>query len=210
MSAPIRTNTRAAWTAGNPVLLDGEFGRESDTGNIKIGNGAQRWNQLAYHGCPGYWGSFWDSTSQYVATIDTPTSIFLRSGDLANYGVAIASNNRITVLYPGIYSITFSIQFSNTDAQIHDANVWLRKNDSGTPGDVANSDSRFSIISSHGGVHGNVIGTVNFVLELAANDYIELMWAATNLNVYIHAEDAGASNPAIPGIICTVTQVASA
>jgi hypothetical protein len=55
-----------------------------------------------------------------------------------------------------------------------------------------------------------VIGTVNFVMELAANDYIELMWAATNLNVYIHAEDAGASNPAIPGIICTVTQVASA
>jgi len=210
MSAPIRTNTRAAWIAGNPILLAGEFGRESDTGNIKIGNGTQRWSQLPYHGCPGYWGSFWDSTSQYVATINTPTAILLRSGDLSNYGVAVASGSRITVLYPGIYSITFSIQFSNEDAQIHDANVWLRKNDSGTPGDVANSDSRFSIIASHGGVHGNVIGTVNFVMELAANDYIELMWAATNLNVYIHAEAAGASSPAIPGIICTVTQVASA
>jgi hypothetical protein len=210
MSAPIRSNTRAAWTAGNPILLAGEFGRESDTGNIKIGNGTQRWSQLPYHGCPGYWGSFWDSTSQYVATIDTPTAIFLRSGDLANYGVAIASNNRMTVLYPGIYSITFSIQFSNSDSQIHDANVWLRKNDSGTPGDVPNSDSRFSVIAKHGSIDGNVIGTVNFVMELAANDYIELMWAATNLNVYIHAEDAGASNPAIPGIICTVTQVASA
>ena len=210
MSAPIRSNTRAAWIAGNPILLAGEFGRESDTANIKIGNGAQRWNDLPYHGCPGYWGSFWDSTSQYVATINTPTAILLRSGDLSNYGVAVASGSRITVLHPGIYSITFSIQFSNEDTQIHDANVWLRKNDSGTSGDVANSDSRFSIIASHGGVHGNVIGTVNFVMELAANDYIELMWAATNLNVYIHAEAATASSPAIPGIICTVTQVASA
>ena len=210
MSAPIRSNTRAAWIAGNPILLAGEFGRESDTGNIKIGNGAQRWNDLPYHGCPGYWGSFWDSTSQYVATINTPTAILLRAGDLSNYGAAVASGSRITVLHPGVYSITFSIQFSNSDAQIHDANVWLRKNDSGTSGDVANSDSRFSIIASHGGVHGNVIGTVNFVMELAANDYIELMWAATNLNVYIHAEAAGASSPAIPGIICTVTQVASA
>ena len=209
MSAPIRSNTRAAWIAGNPILLAGEFGRESDTGNIKIGNGAQRWIQLPYHGCPGYWGSFWDSTSQYVATINTPTAILLRAGDLSSYGAAVASGSRITVLHPGIYSITFSIQFSNEDAQIHDANVWLRKNDSGTPGDVANSDSRFSIIASHGGVHGNVIGTVNFVMELAANDYIELMWAATSLNVYIHAETAGASSPAIPGIICTVTQVAS-
>lgn len=210
MSGPIRSNTRAAWAIGNPMLLTGEFGRESDTGNLKIGNGSQRWNELPYFGCPGYWGSFWDNTSQYITTINTPTAILLRSGDLANYGTAIASGSRMTVLYPGIYSITFSIQFSNDDAQIHDANVWLRKNDSGTPGDVPSSDSRFSIISSHGGVHGNVIGTVNFVMELAAYDYIELMWAATSLSVYIHAEAAGASNPAIPGIICTITQVASA
>jgi hypothetical protein len=145
-----------------------------------------------------------------VATINTPTAILLRSGDLSNYGVAVASGSRITVVHPGVYSITFSIQFTNSDSQIHDANVWLRKNDSGTPGDVPNSDSRFSVIAKHGSIDGNVIGTVNFVMELAANDYIELMWAATNLSIYIHAEDAGASNPAIPGIICTVTQVASA
>jgi len=210
MSAPIRSNPRAAWIIGNPVLLAGELGRESDTGNIKFGNGTQPWNQLPYHGCPGYWGSFWDSTSQYVATINTPTAILLRSGDLSNHGIAVASGSRITVLHAGVYSITFSIQFSNSDSQIHDADVWLRKNDSGSSGDVANSNSRFSIIASHGGVHGNVIGTVNYVLKLAANDYIELMWAATNTNVYIHAESAGAFSPGIPGIICTVTQVASA
>lgn len=210
MSAPIRVNTRAAWTASNPLLLAGEFGQESDTGSIKIGNGIQRWNQLAYHGCPGYWGSFWDSTSQYAATADTPTAILLRSADLANRGVTIASGGRITVLYPGIYSITFSIQFSNNDTQIHDANVWLRKNDSGSSGDVADSDSRFSIIASHGGTAGNVIGTVNFVLQLAAKDYIEMMWATSDVNAYIHAEAAGATHPAIPGIICTATQIASA
>jgi len=124
--------------------------------------------------------------------------------------VTIASGGRITVLYPGIYSITFSIQFSNNDTQIHDANVWLRKNDSGSSGDVADSDSRFSVIANHGGTAGNVIGTVNFVLQLAAKDYIELMWATSDVDAYIHAEAAGATHPAIPGIICTVTQVASA
>lgn len=210
MSAPIRVNTRAAWSASNPLLLAGEFGQESDTGSLKIGNGIQRWNQLAYHGCPGYWGSFWDSTSQYAATAHTPTAILLRSADPASRGVTIASGGRITVLYPGVYSITFSIQFSNSDTQIHDADVWLRKNDSGSSGDVADSDSRFSIIASHGGAAGNVIGTVNFVLQLAAKDYIELMWAASNVDAYIHAEAAGATHPAIPGIICTVTQIASA
>ena len=210
MSAPIRVNTRAAWSTSNPLLLAGELGQESDTGNIKIGNGIQRWNQLAYHGCPGYWGSFWDSTSQYAATADTPTAILLRKADAASRGITIAAGSRITVLHPGVYSITFSIQFSNDETQIHDANVWLRKNDSGSSGDVPDSDSRFSITASHGGVHGNVIGTVNYVLQLAAKDYIEIMWATSDVNAYIHAEAAGATHPAIPGIICTVTQVASA
>lgn len=56
----------------------------------------------------------------------------------------------------------------------------------------------------------NVIGTVNFVLQLAAKDYIEIMWATSDVNAYIHVESAGATHPAIPGIICTITQVASA
>ena len=123
------------------------------------------------------------------------------------------SNTRITFDHPGVYSITFSIQFTNADTQVHDVNVWLRKNDSGSSGDVAASDSRFSITASHGGVHGNVIGTVNFVLPLVANDYLELMWATSSTQISILAEAAQTSplaHPSIPGIICTVVQVASA
>jgi hypothetical protein len=212
MSGPFKVNTRSQWSALNPVLLAGEPGLESNTQNLKIGDGLTPWNKLPYHGCPGYWGSFWDETSQVAAAINTAYPILLRKVDLANRGVKIISDSRITVDHPGIYSFTFSIQFSNSDAQIHDVNVWLRKNDSGSSGDVPASDSRFSVISSHGGVDGNVIGTVNFVLGLVAGDYIELMWMTSNVAAYIHAEGASASpaHPSIPGIICTVVQVASA
>ena len=212
MSGPFKVNTRSAWASENPVLMAGEPGIESQTGNLKIGDGRTPWNVLPYHGCPGYWGSFWDTTSQ-TATANTPTAILLRKNDLDNRGVKVISDSRITVDHPGIYSFTFSIQFSNTGEQIHDVNVWLRKNDSGATGDVEDSDSRFSIIAKHGGVDGNVIGTVNFVLKLASTDYIELMWATNNVAAYIHAEAADTSpfaHPGIPGIICTVTQVASA
>ena len=212
MSGPFKVNTRSAWAAQNPVLMAGEPGIESQTGNLKIGDGRTPWNVLPYHGCPGYWGAFWDTTSQ-TATANTPTSILLRKNDLDNRGIKVISDSRITVDHPGIYSFTFSIQFSNTDTSIHDINVWLRKNDSGATGDVADSDSRFSIIASHGGSPGNVVGTVNFVLKLVAADYIELMWATSNAAAYIHAEPTETSpfaHPGIPGIICTVTQVASA
>lgn len=212
MSGPFKTNTRSQWAAVNPVLLAGEPGLESDTENLKIGDGKTAWSGLPYFGNPGYWGSFWDSTSQVAALANTAYAIKLRDVDTASRGVKIISNERITVDHAGIYSITFSIQFSNTDSSIHDVNVWLRKNDSGSSGDVPASDSRFSIISRHGGIDGNVIGTVNFVLGLVANDYLELMWSTSNVAAYIHAEPAGTNptHPSIPGIICTVVQVASA
>ena len=212
MSGPFKVNTRSQWAAQNPVLMAGEPGLESQTGSLKIGDGRTAWNTLPYFAAPGYWGSFWDTTSQ-TATANTPTTILLRKNDLDNRGVKVISGSRITVDHPGVYSFTFSIQFSNTDTQIHDVNVWLRKNDSGSSGDVSASDSKFSIISSHGGVPGNVIGTVNFVLPVVANDYLELMWATSNAQAYIHAEAAGTSpfeHPSIPGVICTVVQVASA
>jgi hypothetical protein len=212
MSGPFKVNTRSQWAAQNPVLMAGEPGVESETENLKIGDGLTPWSGLPYFGNPGYWGSFWDTTSQ-TATANMPTPILLRKNDLDNRGIKVISNSRITVDHPGIYSFTYSIQFSNTDSSIHDVNVWLRKNDSGASGDVADSDSRFSIIARHGNIDGNVIGTVNFVLKLTTADYIELIWATSNAAAYIHAEAAETSpfaHPGIPGIICTVVQVASA
>lgn len=212
MSSIFKVNSRNNWAALNPVLMDGEAAIESQTNNLKIGNGKSTWNQLPYFSGPGYWGSFWDTTSQ-TATANTPTSIYLRTSDTASRGVHIVSQSRITFDHAGIYSITFSIQFSNSDSNIHDINVWLRKNDNGALGDVPATDSKFSIISSHGNVEGNVIGTVNFVLPVVASDYLELIWATSNAQAYIHSEAAATSpfaHPSIPGVVCTVVQVASA
>lgn len=209
----MKINSRSQWAALNPVLIAGEPGAEEHVGNVKIGDGKTPWNGLPYFAAPGYWGSFWDETTQTAAAINTAHAIKLRSVDLSNRGVRIVSDSRMTFDNPGVYSITFSIQFTNSDTQIHDANVWLRKNDSGSSGNVSASDSRFSITGSHGGVNGNVIGAVNFVLSLVAGDYLELMWATSNTSVSILAEPAQTSplaHPSIPGIICTAVQVASA
>ena len=209
MSGPLKVNTRSQWAATNPVLLAGEPGLENDTENLKIGDGRTAWSGLPYFGNPGYWGSFWDSTSQVAALANTAYAIKLRQVDTASRGIKIISNERITFDHPGIYSITFSIQFSNTDNSIHDTDIWLRKNGV----DVPASDSRFSVIARRGSVDGNLIGCVNFVLGVTTNDYFELIWATSNVAAYIHAETAQTSpfaHPSIPGIICTVVQVASA
>ena len=43
-----RRDTAANWTAANPTLAQGEAGLETDTGKIKLGDGATAWNSLAY------------------------------------------------------------------------------------------------------------------------------------------------------------------
>jgi hypothetical protein len=157
----------------------------------------------------GYWGSFWDTTTQTAASANTAYSITLNSADAANNGVSVVSGSRVTFANAGVYSLTYSIQFTNSDTQIHDVNVWLRKNNAGSAGDIPDTDSKFSIIARHGGINGNVIGTVNFVIPVAANDYIELIWATTNTQVTLETIPAGTTpvSPRIPSVVFTATQV---
>lgn len=38
----------ATWTANDPILLSGEWGYETDTGKLKMGDGATAWTALGY------------------------------------------------------------------------------------------------------------------------------------------------------------------
>jgi hypothetical protein len=44
----LRQGTAAAWTTANPILASGEFGYETDTTKLKIGNGTATWSALSY------------------------------------------------------------------------------------------------------------------------------------------------------------------
>ena len=44
----IRRDTAANWASNNPILSAGEFGLESDTQKIKVGNGSENWAARPY------------------------------------------------------------------------------------------------------------------------------------------------------------------
>ena len=46
----VRRGTAAQWTSTNPTLAAGEWGYETDTGKVKIGNGSTAWSSLSYNG----------------------------------------------------------------------------------------------------------------------------------------------------------------
>jgi hypothetical protein len=49
----IRRDTAANWTSVDPTLAEGEFGLETDTNQLKIGDGVLAWTALAYFGGSG-------------------------------------------------------------------------------------------------------------------------------------------------------------
>ena len=205
------TNSTATPTAGGVAYGTGTAYAVTAAGTAgqvltSTGAGAPTWTTGATSvGTLGYFGSFWDTTTQTATAANTAYSVTLNSADTANNGVSVTSGSRVTFAKTGVYSVTFSIQFTNSDSQIHDANVWLRKNDSGSSGDIPDTDSKFSVPNKHGGTDGNLIGTVNFVLSLTAGDYIELIWSATNTAIQLSAFAAGTTpvSPSIPSVIVT-------
>jgi hypothetical protein len=120
--------------------------------------------------------------------------------------VTLSNSSRINVKNAGVYNIQFSIQLNNTTNDSQDADVWFRKN--GT--DIANSNSRFGLATrKSSGDPYHMIGSLNFFVELAANDYVQLMWRVSNTGVTIEQYPAGTSptRPAVPSVILTVNYV---
>ena len=58
-----RRDTSTNWGSNNPILLQGEFGYELDTGFAKIGDGSSTWDQLTYFGGTGPTGATGPSVS---------------------------------------------------------------------------------------------------------------------------------------------------
>ena len=143
------------------------------------------------------YGSFYDTTDQTAAAINTAYAMTFNTTDLSQ-GVYLGTpTSRVYVDRPNVYNVQFSAQVINASGGANRAWIWLRKNGTNVP-------------ESSGAVRiqGNnteAIAAWNYILQMNAGDYIELMWEVDDLGVSLHADPATAIHPAIPSIILTVT-----
>lgn len=139
----------------------------------------------------------------YTVSASQTVSSTAMTGDLPS---------KITVSQDGLYNIQFSAQFVNTTNDVQTASIWFRKN--GT--DVANSNTEFGVKPRKStGSASQFVATLNFFLELAKDDYVEIMWRVTDSGVSLEHFDAVSASgttpaiPATPSIILTVTFVSN-
>lgn len=150
------------------------------------------------------YGAF-SSDQDQITTANTATLMTFNTTDFANQ-VSINSS-KITVVNAGIYNLQFSTQFQNTNVALQDVYIWLRQNGVDIPG----STGFVSIPNSHGGTPGHSIIGWNYFLNMAANDYVEIYWSPTNVDVTIqHLAASGApTKPSTQSVVATLSFVSS-
>jgi hypothetical protein len=152
------------------------------------------------------YGAFQDSTDQTAASTTVAYPMTFDTTDFSN-GVYLSDSSRMNVRNAGIYNVQFSVQLENIDNAQHDVDIWFRKN--GT--NITASNSKFTVPArKSASIFGHVIAAINYFVELAANDYIEIVWRTESTDVSLEQTPAESSptRPATPSVIATVQYVA--
>jgi hypothetical protein len=146
----------------------------------------------------GYYGNFFDTTTQTIVGVSTHQPVRLNTTDLSNQ-VSIANSSHIVIANSGIYNIQFSLQIDKTQGSGAHIYIWLRKNGL----DVPNSATELAVQ----GTSSEIVAAWNFVVSSNANDYYELMISATDIRIRLKAASASGVVPAIPSVILSVVSV---
>ena len=203
-------------TAGREIISTASSGAAGQVLTSTGSGSAPTWTTPSSGtGSPGHYGVFYDSTSQSIATANTPKS-FQFNTLVEGSGITVENNEettprptKITAQFAGTYNIQLSVQLDNSTSQVHDADIWFRLDGV----DVLDSNSQISVPNQRGGNSGNALPAFNFVLTLEAGQYVEIMWAVENVNITAPYYGPWTTptnpynRPSTPSIILSVTQV---
>ena len=153
----------------------------------------------------GYYGAFQDTTTQTAVSANTAYPVKFNTTDLTNAVTVVndGSSNptRITLANAGIYNIQFSLQLEKTGGSGNFiVDIWVRKNGVDIPSTTG------KVVLTGSASASPIVAAWNYVLDLAATDYVQLMWSTSNNNAVLLASVATPPHPSVPSAILTVTQ----
>jgi len=161
---------------------------------------------------PPTWGSWYDTTNQIAVASATPYAATFNT-TVGESGFTLVSGSKITAAAAGVYNFQFTAQFtiaSPGGTATYNASVWIRQNGV----DVPYTGGEISIYAKS----PYALPSWNFVQNMNAGDYVQLMWAVDNPStIYVAAQPAPANGYApasstppygtsIPSWTITVTQ----
>ncbi len=134
------------------------------------------------------------ANTAYSITYDAPTNKYKIDRDATN-------NERIVFEEKGEYLLNFTAEITSSSASDVKFYFWPAKNG-------ANIDNMTVIktIHNNGGI---MTASRSFLLELDANDYIEMKWAVDSTSGSLNATAATSFSPASPASTLAITRIHS-
>lgn len=145
-------------------------------------------------------GSFYSTVSQTAATTTAAYAMSAATTAISQ-GVSVVDGSKITVESGGTYNLQFSVQIDKSGGSVGVISIWFRKNGTNIP--YSNTDLTLQNNSNL------LVAAWNFVEELEAGSYLEIMWSTTNTNAYLvyNGTQTNPTRPETPSVIITMTQV---
>jgi hypothetical protein len=205
----LRADTAANWTSVNPILLANELGRETDTGKIKIGNGASTWTSLAYQAwatlpiAVNAGGTGQTSYTNGQLLIGNSTGNTLTKATLtAGSGVAITNGTgSITVAASGIANANIAANAAIVDTKLATISTAGKVSNSATTAASANTASAIVARDASGNFSAGTI-----TADLAGN----ASTVTTNANLTGDVTSVGNATSIAAGVIVDADVNASA
>ncbi len=138
------------------------------------------------------------STNQTAASINTAYALTFTQ-DLAEGITNGTPASRLIVTEAGQYSLTYSMQMASTSAATVTMWFWTRIN--GT--DISKSAME-NTLHQNG---STLVVTKSAILQLSAEDYIEIMWATDSISGYLEAVGATSFAPATPSATISMVRL---
>ena len=148
-----------------------------------------------------------DLTDQ-TAVVDTPTPVKFNTTVVSN-NISVTNNGsgnptRITFANSGLYNVSVNLQIDNSTGADYTLRIWQRIN--GT--DVAATSSIVSVPKATDG--GTDVFELNTLVQMTAGQYLEIMYAVSNVGLTLRFDAATTSpyvSPTVPSAIFIATQV---
>ena len=142
------------------------------------------------------YGVFYDTTTQTAAATNTAYPVTFNTTQLTK-GVYIGSpTSRVYVDRCGTYNFQFSLQLNKSSSNAKTVYIWYRLN--------GNNAAYSGTAVTLAGNSAAAVASWNFVLQMNAGDYFELVWSTDDTDCQIAAVGTSPPVPAIPSVILTV------
>lgn len=204
-TTPIVVASTAQFTSAGTILIGEELIRYTGTTPTSftgITRGVYGTTNLAHT------AGVYISEAQGVASASTALAIPMDTTDVSNQ-VSFDPLNPSHIVFDvaGYYNIQFSAQLINFTTTDDNVTFWYRQNGV----DIAYSAGISQVLPKHGSLPGAAIISWNIVIPVAANDYVELMYASNTGNTVCATYPPGTSpvHPTSPSIILTATFVSA-